>query len=297
MRYLNMFGMLTLATALWITGTCAAQQAPGGSYQQTCRDIGTNGSTLQANCQNSNGGWQSAQLPDYQRCASEIVNDNGSLRCTLSGNWQSGYGQGGYGQQGNAPYGSYVQTCQDIRTSGSTLEANCQTRNEQWNRTSLRDFNQCTGGIENDDGRLVCSKAGYGQGRYGQQGDAPYGSYAQTCQKISTRGSTLKAKCQAGNGRWHSTSLRNFDRCNEGIVNDNGNLRCGTDGDRRWYTGQNGTPRGSYTQSCQNINTRGNTLEANCSTSNGDWRRASLQDFNLCNGEIVNDNGRLRCNR
>jgi hypothetical protein len=31
--------------------------------------------------------------------------------------------------------------------------------------------------------------------------------------------------------------------------------------------------------------------------STGDWKRASLQDFNLCNGEIVNDNGRLRCNR
>lgn len=143
---------------------------------------------------------------------------------------------------------------------------------------------------------------GYAEGGYGQQGGTPYGSYAQTCQKISTRGSTLKAKCQTSNGRWHSTSLQNFDRCNGGIVNDNGNLGCGTEGNRGRYHGQNGhrqngTPSGSYTQSCQDIRTSGNTLEANCSMSNGDWKRASLQDFNLCNGEIVNDNGRLRCNR
>jgi hypothetical protein len=128
------------------------------------------------------------------------------------------------------------------------------------------------------------------------------GPYSQTCQRISMRGSTLKAKCQTSNGRWHSTSLQNFDQCNGGIVNDNGNLRCGTEGNRGWYHGQNdrgpnGTPSGSYTQSCQDIRTSGNTLEANCSMSNGDWKRASLQDFNLCNGEIVNDNGRLRCNR
>jgi CVNH domain len=298
MRYLTTFGMVALTITLWNPGTsCAAQEIPSGSYRQTCRDIGMNGSTLQARCQTSNGDWQSAQLPDFQRCASEIVNDNGGLRCNMGGdNWQSGYGRH------SMPGGGYTQTCQEIRTSGSTLEANCQTRNGQWNRTTLQNFNQCTAEIENDDGRLVCSKAGYGQGGYGWQGGAPYGSYAQSCQKISTRGSTLKAKCQTSYGRWHNTSLQNFDRCNGGIVNDNGNLRCGREGNRGWYHGQNdhgqnGTPSGSYTRSCQDIRTSGNTLEANCSTSNGDWKRASLQDFNLCNGEIVNDNGRLRCNR
>jgi hypothetical protein len=298
MRYLTTFGIVALAIALWNPGkSCAAQEIPSGSYRQTCRDIGMNGSTLHASCQNSNGNWQSAQLPDFQRCAGEIVNDNGGLRCNMGeDNGQSGYGRD------RAPDGGYTQTCQEVRTSGNTLEANCQTRSGQWNRTSLQNFNQCTGEIENDDGRLVCSKAGYNPGGYRQLAGAPYGSYAQTCQKISTRGSTLKAKCQTSNGRWHSTSLQNFDQCNGGIVNDNGNLRCGTEGNRGWYHGQNdhgpnGTPRGSYTQTCQDIRTNGNTLEANCSMSNGDWKRASLQDFNLCNGEIINDNGRLRCNR
>jgi hypothetical protein len=304
MRYLTTFGMVALIIALWSHATpCAAQEVPSGSYRQTCRDIGMNGSTLYASCQDSNGGWQSAQLPDYQRCTSEIVNINGGLRCNMGAD----NGQSGYGRE-RVPGGGYTQTCQEVRTSGSTLEANCQTRTGQWNRTTLQNFNQCTGEIENDDGRLVCSKAGYNPGGYRQPDGAPHGSYAQTCQKISTRGGTLKAKCQSSNGRWHSTSLPNFDRCHAGIVNDNGNLRCGTEGDREaegnrgWYHGQNdhgqnGAPGGSYTQSCQDIRTNGDTLEANCSMSNGDWKRASLPDFNLCNGEIVNDNGRLRCNR
>lgn len=298
MRYLTTFGMVALTIALWNPGTsCAAQEVPSGSYRQTCRDIGMNGSTLHASCQNSNGNWHSAQLQDFQRCTDEIVNVDGALRCNMGeDNRQSGYGRD------RAPGGGYTQTCQEARTSGDTLEANCQTRSGQWTRTTLENFNQCTGGIENDDGRLVCSKAGYNPGGYRQPDGVPYGPYSQTCQRISTRGSTLKAKCQTIYGRWHSTSLQNFDRCNGRIVNDNGNLRCGAEENRGWYRGQNdhgpnGTPGGSYTQSCQNIRTSGNTLEANCSSSNGDWKRASLQDFNLCNGEIVNDNGRLRCNR
>src|SRR5260370_23525050 len=200
---------------------------------------------------------------------------DGGLGGNMGGdNWKSGYGQQG------VPGGGYTQTCQEVRTSGNTLEANCKTRSGQWNRTTLQNFNQCTGEIENDDGRLVCNKAGYGQGGYGQQGGAPYGSYAQSCQKISTRGSALKAKCQASNGRLPSTSLHNLHRCNGGIVNDNGNLRCGTDGNRAWYHGQNdhgqnGAPGGSYTQRGQDIRRSGTPLETNVSITNSHCNRAA----------------------
>ena len=151
-----------------------------------------------------------------------------------------------YGDQRNAaPSGGYAQTCQDIRTKGTTLEARCQTRDGNWNRTSLQNFNQCTGGIENDNGRLVCDKGNnngqdyrYGnqQGdrhdngqnnRYGdQQNGAPYGGYTQTCQDIRTSGNTLQANCQKKNGKWKQSSLRNFNRCSSEIENNNGKLVC-----------------------------------------------------------------------
>jgi CVNH domain len=98
MRYLTTFAAVALTMALWTPGTsCAAQTSPSGSYQQSCRDIGVNGSTLYASCKNSNGEWQSTQFQDFQRCAGEIGNNNGTLRCDMrennfqrvrQGNWQ-----------------------------------------------------------------------------------------------------------------------------------------------------------------------------------------------------------------
>jgi hypothetical protein len=168
MRYLNMFGMLTLATALWIPGTCAAQRAPGGSYQQTCSNIGVRGSTLYANCQNTGGGWQQTELRDFQRCNSEIQNINGNLQCNSSGNRWSDQGRndqgrnGDYGRDRNRGYdreprGSYVQSCQNINISGNTLRASCQKRNGGWRQTSLRNYNQCRD-IVNNNGKLQCAR-------------------------------------------------------------------------------------------------------------------------------------------
>ena len=56
-----------------------------------------------------------------------------------------------------------------------------------------------------------------------------------------------------------------------------------------------GYPPGGYVQSCQNIHTEGDRLEAQCQKNDGGWRKTSLDDFDRCNGEIVNDNGRLVC--
>jgi hypothetical protein len=156
------------------------------------------------------------------------------------------------------PSGSYKQTCRDIHVRGNTLDADCQTGNGQWNRTSLRDFERCNGGIVNDTGTLRCGgdvngnggnyngnrgrdrdrdrdadrdrdrdndrdRGGYQGGNY--QNGVPGGSYTQTCQDIHISGNTLKANCQKGNGRHKQTSLRNFTQCSD-IANENGNLRC-----------------------------------------------------------------------
>ncbi|HLW55089.1 MAG TPA: CVNH domain-containing protein [Candidatus Angelobacter sp.] len=57
-----------------------------------------------------------------------------------------------------APRGGYTLSCQDIRTVGGTLQASCKKRNGKWKQASLRNFNQCVSQIENNNGKLVCSR-------------------------------------------------------------------------------------------------------------------------------------------
>jgi CVNH domain len=164
MRYVTMSALLALTAVLWIPGTCAAQQIPGGSYQQTCRDIGVRGSTLYATCQDTGGGWQSTELRDFQRCGAEIQNINGQLQCSTGG--YQGYGPGpdrgpyhdrdhGYSRW---PGGSYTLTCQNINISGNTLQASCQKKNGKWKQTSLKNYNRCVGEIINNNGKLQCTR-------------------------------------------------------------------------------------------------------------------------------------------
>jgi hypothetical protein len=175
MRYATTFGMVALTMALFGSGTtCHAQRVPSGSYQQTCQDIGVRGSTLYAKCKDVRGEWRSTELSDFQRCSSEIQNENGNLTCNNSnggngyardgrdrdgdrdghhGNGQSG--RNGYGPNG-APNGSYVQTCQNVNMNGNTLQASCQKKNGKLKNTSLSNVNQCNGDIANDNGKLRC---------------------------------------------------------------------------------------------------------------------------------------------
>jgi hypothetical protein len=53
-------------------------------------------------------------------------------------------------------------------------------------------------------------------------------------------------------------------------------------------------PRGSYRASCEGIRVDGHRLKASCRTDRGTWRRTSL-DLRVCDGDIVNRNGYLRC--
>jgi hypothetical protein len=55
---------------------------PPGSYSQTCQNIQVEGNTLRARCQKvNNRGWRDTSLKDFERCTSEIENNNGRLRC------------------------------------------------------------------------------------------------------------------------------------------------------------------------------------------------------------------------
>lgn len=298
MRYSKKFWVLTLMLAACAI-PCAAQTVPPGSYQQTCTDISVNGSTLTARCQDTGGGWRSTQLNDYRDCNTEIVNDNGSLRCSRGGYGQGGgygYGQGGY------PPGDYVQTCRNIHTSGNRLDAECQKRDGGWRHTSLDNVNQCSSPIANDNGNLVCGRGGYGSGGRGSwQNGLPPGDYVQTCRNTRVDGNKLKAECQKRDGGWRKTSLKNVDRCSSPIANDDGHLVCGRGGygsPGDYHSGwQNGLPPGDYVQTCRNIQVNGTRLDAECKARDGDWRRTSLYDIDRCSSPIANDDGHLVCGK
>jgi hypothetical protein len=160
--------------------------APTGGYAQTCQDIRTNGTTLEARCRTRDGNWNPTSLQNFNQCAGGIENDDGRLVCNNGTNGAQGYrlgdqqgdrrdnvqndrqgNQQGYRRDNNqydrrarngAPEGGYMQSCQDIRTVGTTLQASCQKRNGKWKQASLRNFNQCTNQIENNNGKLVCNR-------------------------------------------------------------------------------------------------------------------------------------------
>ncbi|HKF21989.1 MAG TPA: CVNH domain-containing protein [Candidatus Angelobacter sp.] len=119
---------------------------PYGDYQQTCRNIHNDGRRLDATCQKRDGNWRNTSL-NYRSCQGAIVNDDGRLRCSSSGNYSDRW-------HGGVPPGTYQQTCRNIRIDGDRLTATCQKRNGDWRDTSLKNFAYCR--IENDNGRLRC---------------------------------------------------------------------------------------------------------------------------------------------
>jgi hypothetical protein len=283
-----------------------AQSTPPGSYQQTCRNIDFHDDLLVANCQDSSGHWQSAQLRDVQSCRSDIINDDGALRCSRSGGVSGGVAAG-------LPGGSYTQSCQDVRAHGDDLEARCPTANGDWKSTKLDDYNKCRGEIVNDNGKLRCITGVYGgpgapvgayQGGYGSAVGGFSGPYTQNCKDIKSHGDDLEARCKTVNGDWHNTKLDDYRKCKGQIVNEDGNLKCVAAGygiGRGGYPAgayqQGNWPAGSYTQSCDSIRIDGDDLKAHCQTRDGGARDAKLDDFQKCKSDIINDDGKLHCER
>ena len=294
MRRLVMYAAVALTFVAIPGSACMAQSIPSGSYQQTCKNIGVRGEVLAANCQDADGKWEATLLRDFRSCGSDIVNDNGALRCGNTGaGLQSGY-------QAAVPNGSYTQSCQEIRAHGDDLEARCQTSDGRWHKTKLDDYQKCRGDVANENGNLRCVAGGYAApGGYagGYPGTTVGTPYTQTCKDIKSHGDDLDARCKTRNGDWHNTSLDDYRKCKGQVVNDDGNLRCvaGVPAAAGVYPG--GVPGGSYTQSCQEIRIHGDDLEARCQTSGGDLRDAKLDDYGKCKSDIINDDGHLRCSK
>ena len=278
-----------------IQGIGRAQSVPSGSYQQTCRNIDLRGDVLTANCQDTDGKWEATQLRDYRSCGGDIMNDNGALRCAGNGSAPVAGYQPGY--QAGVPNGSYTQTCQEIRIHGDDLEARCQTVDGNWHKTKLDDFQKCRGDVANENGSLRCVNSGYAPGYPGGY-CGPVGvvgtPYTQSCKDIKSHGDELEARCKNNNGDWQNTSLHDYRKCHGQVVNQDGALRCVA---APIGGSLAGAPLGSYAQSCQEIHVEGDDLKARCQTKGGDWRDANLDDYQKCRSDIINDDGRLRCEK
>src|SRR5437763_7893852 len=187
MRRTLLQALLVLTAAFCVQGSAVAQgNAPQGSYLQSYQNIRTHGDRLSARCKTKDGNWRDTSMDDYRRCTTDIGNDDGNLRCAYGDNDRNRRhddDDDDYRNR-NAPRGSYLQSCRDIRARGNRLTARCQTRDGNWRDTSMNNYQRCSTDIGNDDGNLRCSTGGRQYNGYGR----PQGSYLQSCQDIRTHG-------------------------------------------------------------------------------------------------------------
>jgi len=178
------------------------------------------------------------------------------------------------------PEGSYQQTCSDVSVKKGTLYAKCQDAKGKSQSAKLSHFEKCSD-IANKNGHLECAG-----GATAASPSQPAGSYTDSCRNIQMKGSTLHAVCKSLDGRELPTSLKDANRCAEGVANINGILNCEVSGV---------LPPGSYIATCKDVRLQGNTLSASCNDGKDHWRNTSMRDANKCGGDIANQNGTLRC--
>jgi len=258
-----LFGLVTAIGLAVVSSLVQADPLPGGSYQQSCRNLSADGGTLRGECRTRGGNWTGTRLDNIHQCVGDIDNEDGQLRCS----------------RGAAPpRGSYSGSCRDIWFASDTLHAGCADRAHGWSATSLGEISQCRGDIANMNGQLHCDKGA----------PAPPGSYRQSCRDIVHVDGTLRASCQDRNGAWIASTLNDPYRCVGDIANMDGVLRCNRGGS---------TPPGSYQRACRDIRVSGINLFASCRDSHGAWIPGSLDNYAGCVGDIFDFEGRLACRR
>jgi hypothetical protein len=178
------------------------------------------------------------------------------------------------------PQGSYQQTCSDISVKKDTLYAKCQDTKGKAHPAKLSHYEKCSD-IANKDGKLECAG-----GEKPAAPAQPAGSYTDSCKNIQMKGSTLHAVCKSLDGRELPTSLKEANRCAEGVANINGILNCEASGV---------LPPGSYIATCKDVKLQGSVLSANCNDGKDHWHDTFLRDANKCSGDITNHEGKLQC--
>lgn len=207
MRFSSRLNFLAIIILLGCAAALsAAQQAnPEGTYQQTCSDISVSRGTLYAKCQDTQGKSHSAKLSHYEKCP-DIANKDGKLECASDEKAAAP----------SQPVGPYTDSCRDIKMKGTTLHAVCKSLDGRELPTSLKDANRCVEGVANINGILNCAVSGV----------LPPGSYIATCKDVKLQGPMLSATCNDSKDHWRNTSLRDANKCNGDIANQNGTLRC-----------------------------------------------------------------------
>jgi hypothetical protein len=183
--------------------------------------------------------------------------------------------------QENLPAGSYQQTCSDISVKNGNLYAKCQDQKGKLHSAKLSHYEKCSSEIVNKNGGLECPHAAGNAAA-----SLPPGSYTETCKDIRMRGATLHAVCRSIDGREMPVSLKDANRCAQGVINMNGILSCAV---------SDVIPPGSYMATCKDIRLQGTTLYASCDNGKGRSVAAELHDAHKCSGDISNYQGKLQC--
>jgi hypothetical protein len=74
-------GLFAVVALAGLSLSAYAQAVPPGSYQQSCRNIRMQGSTLSAVCRRANGRGDQPTALNVTHCAGDIGNNNGQLTC------------------------------------------------------------------------------------------------------------------------------------------------------------------------------------------------------------------------
>jgi hypothetical protein len=195
------------------------------------------------------------------------------------------------------PFGSYQQSCQNIRASSGILRANCQTRRGDYFRARLENYVACRGDIANAEGRLVCREIpgdiilfenSLFRGRW-----LSITADTNLPRWLNDRTSSIRVR----RGVWQVCSDRDYrGRCEiiRGDVRDLKSLRLNDriSSVRRILP----RPEGSYLQSCTAIRFDGRFLSADCRDRRGRVSSSQL-DVRSCppGSDIFVRRGELSC--
>jgi CVNH domain-containing protein len=179
--------------------------------------------------------------------------------------------------QEQLPSGPYQQTCTDISIKNGNLYAKCQDDKGKLRSARLSHYEKCSAEIANKKGSLECPHGA---------ASPPAGPYTESCKNAQMKGTTLYAVCKSADGAERPVSLKDANRCSQGVINLNGILSCAV---------SDVIPPGSYMGSCKDIRLQGTSLYAECNDGKDRWMKTQLREAQKCPGDISNYHGQLRC--
>lgn len=173
MRWSRLLGAAAIATAA-LAGTASAARyddAPRGSYLNSCRNAYERGGVLYADCRIDSGRYVRASV-SLRGCRGDIYNSGGRLYCRSDYAYRDRdrYDRSDrydrddrYRDRGYAPNGSYRNSCRSAYERRGVLYAECRTSSGRYVETSLS-LRNCSGDIANHRGQLYCEDR-YGYNR------------------------------------------------------------------------------------------------------------------------------------